>query len=101
MIQLIGLNFTEYHDYLNKHRYTGCGHVHHFAKLYLFFHHFCVYSDPVISPYGYVFDREAVLEYYLEQKKENARKLKEWEKQCKKEEEEAERVCFLLFIKLL
>ncbi|VDK78867.1 unnamed protein product [Litomosoides sigmodontis] len=47
--------------------------------------------DPVISPYGYVFDREAVLEYYLEQKKENARKLKEWEKQCKKEEEEAER----------
>ncbi|VDK80263.1 unnamed protein product, partial [Onchocerca ochengi] len=47
--------------------------------------------DPVISPYGFVFDREAVLEYYLEQKKENARKLKEWEKQCKKEEEEAER----------
>lgn len=47
--------------------------------------------DPVISPYGYVFDKEAVLEYYLEQKKENARKLKEWEKQCKKEEEEAER----------
>lgn len=47
--------------------------------------------DPVISPYGYIFDREAVLEYYLEQKKENARKLKEWEKQCKKEEEEAER----------
>ncbi|CAG9536935.1 unnamed protein product [Cercopithifilaria johnstoni] len=47
--------------------------------------------DPVISPYGYVFDREAVLEYYLEQKKENTRKLKEWEKQCKKEEEEAEK----------
>ncbi|KAL3990725.1 hypothetical protein ACH3XW_32950 [Acanthocheilonema viteae] len=47
--------------------------------------------NPVISPYGYIFDREVVLEYYLEQKKENARKLKEWEKQCKKEEEEAER----------
>uniref|UniRef100_A0A915Q2M0 Nitric oxide synthase-interacting protein homolog n=1 Tax=Setaria digitata TaxID=48799 RepID=A0A915Q2M0_9BILA len=47
--------------------------------------------DPVISPYGYVFDREAVLEYYLEQKKENTRKLREWEKQCKKEGEEAER----------
>ncbi|VDM96392.1 unnamed protein product [Thelazia callipaeda] len=42
-------------------------------------------QDPVISPHGYIFDREAVLEYYLEQKKENLRKLKEWEKQCEKE----------------
>uniref|UniRef100_F1L178 Nitric oxide synthase-interacting protein homolog n=1 Tax=Ascaris suum TaxID=6253 RepID=F1L178_ASCSU len=47
--------------------------------------------DPVISPYGYIFDREAVLEYYLQQKKENARKLKEWEKQCKRDEEDAEK----------
>ncbi|VDM44713.1 unnamed protein product [Toxocara canis] len=47
--------------------------------------------DPVISPYGYIFDREAVLEYYLQQKKENVRKLKEWEKQCKKDEEDAEK----------
>ncbi|MFH4973956.1 hypothetical protein AB6A40_000665 [Gnathostoma spinigerum] len=48
--------------------------------------------DPVISPQGYIFDKEAILEYYLKQKKENTRKLKEWEAQCKREEEEAKEV---------
>uniref|UniRef100_A0A0N5ADH4 U5 small nuclear ribonucleoprotein 40 kDa protein n=1 Tax=Syphacia muris TaxID=451379 RepID=A0A0N5ADH4_9BILA len=47
--------------------------------------------EPVITPNGYIFDREAVLEYYLEQKKENARKLKLWEKQCRLDEEKAEK----------
>lgn len=79
---------VHYFEY-NSHNRYGC------------IHHFINYRDPVISPYGYVFDREAVLEYYLEQKKENARKLKEWEKQCKKEEEEAERVFIFLVISKL
>lgn len=57
-----------------------------------------MYREPVITPNGYIFDREAVLEYYLEQKKENARKLKLWEKQCRLDEEKAEKVCYWKFI---
>jgi len=44
--------------------------------------------DPVISREGYVFDKEAVLEYIVQQKKEMARKLREWEKQGKRERDE-------------
>lgn len=37
---------------------------------------------------GYLFDKEAVLEYYIAKKKEIARNLKEYEKQNKREENE-------------
>nr|CAG4648012.1 EOG090X08E0 [Moina brachiata] len=44
--------------------------------------------NPVISSDGYLFDKEAILEYYLAKKKEIARLLKEYEKQSKREENE-------------
>lgn len=37
--------------------------------------------DPVITPDGYIFEKEAILEYIVHQKTENARKMKEYEKQ--------------------
>ena len=45
----------------------------------------------MITPNGYLFDREAILEYILTQKKEIAKKTKLWEKQCAKEAEEAQK----------
>nr|CAG4638539.1 EOG090X08E0 [Cyclestheria hislopi] len=45
--------------------------------------------NPVVSPDGYLFDKEAILEYYLSKKKEISKKLKEYEKQQKREENEA------------
>ncbi|XP_047116485.1 nitric oxide synthase-interacting protein homolog [Schistocerca piceifrons] len=44
--------------------------------------------DPVITPDGYLFDKEAILEYIITKKNEYSRKLKEYEKQKKKEETE-------------
>ncbi|KAK7076894.1 hypothetical protein SK128_002408 [Halocaridina rubra] len=44
--------------------------------------------DPVITPDGYLFDRESILEYIITKKNEINRKIKEFEKQCKKEENE-------------
>nr|CAG4646362.1 EOG090X08E0 [Macrothrix elegans] len=46
--------------------------------------------NPVISPDGYLFDKEAILEYYIAKKKEITRQLKEYEKQTKREENEKE-----------
>ncbi|XP_011495287.1 PREDICTED: nitric oxide synthase-interacting protein homolog [Ceratosolen solmsi marchali] len=43
--------------------------------------------NPVITKDGYLFDKEAILEYILTKKKEYTRKLKEYEKQKKKQEE--------------
>uniref|UniRef100_A0A7I4YAI1 Nitric oxide synthase-interacting protein homolog n=1 Tax=Haemonchus contortus TaxID=6289 RepID=A0A7I4YAI1_HAECO len=45
-------------------------------------------KNPVITPGGYLFDREAILEYILAQKKEIAKRTKEWEKQNALNEEE-------------
>ncbi|KAG7189488.1 hypothetical protein KM043_017182 [Ampulex compressa] len=45
---------------------------------------------PVITKDGYLFDKEAILEYVLTKKKEYARKLKEYEKQKQKEEEQSQ-----------
>ncbi|XP_064600576.1 nitric oxide synthase-interacting protein-like [Liolophura sinensis] len=45
-------------------------------------------NNPVVTPDGYLFDKEAILEYILHQKRTIARKLKEYEKQTKKEEAE-------------
>ncbi|PIO73967.1 hypothetical protein TELCIR_04038 [Teladorsagia circumcincta] len=45
-------------------------------------------KNPVITPGGYLFDREAILEYILAQKKDIAKRTKEWEKQNAINEEE-------------
>ena len=44
--------------------------------------------NPVVTPDGFLFDKEAILEYIIHQKKEIARRMKEYEKQKKKEEQE-------------
>lgn len=46
--------------------------------------------DPVVTPDGYLYDKEAILEYILHKKREIARKLKEFEKQKSKKEKDAE-----------
>ncbi|XP_035226706.1 nitric oxide synthase-interacting protein-like [Stegodyphus dumicola] len=43
--------------------------------------------NPVVTPDGYLYDKEAILEYIIHQKKEIARRMKEYEKQQKKEAE--------------
>uniref|UniRef100_A0A0K0F4K9 Nitric oxide synthase-interacting protein homolog n=1 Tax=Strongyloides venezuelensis TaxID=75913 RepID=A0A0K0F4K9_STRVS len=40
-------------------------------------------KNPVISPDGYIFDKEAIALYFEQQIKENKRKMKEWEKYIK------------------
>lgn len=44
--------------------------------------------DPVVTPDGYLFDKESILEYIITKKNEINRKIKEYEKQCKKEQNE-------------
>nr|CAG4634873.1 EOG090X08E0 [Alona affinis] len=44
--------------------------------------------NPVVSSDGYLYDKEAILEYYINKKKEIARQLKEYEKQNKRDENE-------------
>ena len=46
-------------------------------------------QDPVITPEGYVFSREAILEYFLSQKKVQKKKVAAWEAQ---QQEEATKV---------
>jgi hypothetical protein len=36
-------------------------------------------QDPVITTEGYLFSKEAILQYFLDQKKEKKRQLAEWE----------------------
>ncbi|KAK0180656.1 hypothetical protein PV327_003019 [Microctonus hyperodae] len=43
--------------------------------------------NPVITPEGYLFDKEAILEYILTKKREYARKMREYEAQKRKDEE--------------
>ncbi|KAB0350342.1 hypothetical protein FD754_015199 [Muntiacus muntjak] len=47
--------------------------------------------DPVVTPDGYLYEREAILEYILHQKKEIARQMKAYEKQrgARREEQKA------------
>lgn len=45
--------------------------------------------NPVITKNGYLFDKEAILEYFLTKKKEYGRKLKEYEKQKQQQEEQS------------
>ncbi|OWR44846.1 nitric oxide synthase-interacting protein homolog [Danaus plexippus] len=44
--------------------------------------------DPVVTKEGYLFDKEAILEYIISKKNEYTRKLKQYEKQMKREENE-------------
>ncbi|KAI5730330.1 hypothetical protein M8J76_012496 [Diaphorina citri] len=44
--------------------------------------------NPVITKDGYLFDKEAILEYYITKKNEASRKLKEFEKQKKKDDDQ-------------
>ncbi|VDP28122.1 unnamed protein product [Heligmosomoides polygyrus] len=61
-------------------------------------------KNPVVTPNGYLFDREAVLEYILAQKKEIAKRTKEWEKQNALNEEQLQKVsmyeCRLLLFQI-
>lgn len=44
--------------------------------------------DPVITPDGFLYDKEAILESLVHQKKEIARKMKAYERQKRKDEQE-------------
>ncbi|XP_067126866.1 nitric oxide synthase-interacting protein isoform X2 [Centruroides vittatus] len=44
--------------------------------------------NPVVTPQGFLYDKEAILEYVIHKKKEIAKQLKEYERQKKKEEQE-------------
>lgn len=44
--------------------------------------------NPIVTKEGYLFDKEAILEYIITKKNEYTRKLKQYEKQLKKEENE-------------
>uniref|UniRef100_A0A182WIH5 Nitric oxide synthase-interacting protein homolog n=1 Tax=Anopheles minimus TaxID=112268 RepID=A0A182WIH5_9DIPT len=44
--------------------------------------------NPVITKDGYLFDKEAILTYIISKKNEHSRKMKEYEKQVKQDEEE-------------
>nr|ALV82313.1 nitric oxide synthase inihibitory protein [Gecarcinus lateralis] len=46
--------------------------------------------NPVVTPEGHLFDKEAILEYIISKKNEIARKMKEYSRQCKKEQTELE-----------
>ena len=47
-------------------------------------------QDPVCTPNGYLFSREAILENLLQQKKANRRKFAAWEAQ---QQDEQRKVC--------
>ncbi|KAJ1131918.1 hypothetical protein NDU88_010248 [Pleurodeles waltl] len=47
-------------------------------------------KDPVVTPDGYIFEKEAILEYILHQKKEIARQMKAYEKQKNKKKAEVQ-----------
>jgi nitric oxide synthase-interacting protein len=48
--------------------------------------------EPVITPQGFLYDKESILEYILHQKKEYARQMKEYEKQKKRAKTELEEI---------
>lgn len=48
--------------------------------------------NPVVTPDGILFDKESILEYIISKKNEISRKIKEYEKQCKKEQAEIEEI---------
>lgn len=44
--------------------------------------------NPVVTPDGFLYDKESILEYIIQQKKQIARRMKEYEKQMNKSNEE-------------
>jgi len=48
--------------------------------------------EPVITPEGYLYDKEAILEYILSQKQDYSKKLREYEKQKQKQDGEANEI---------
>ncbi|XP_042220090.1 LOW QUALITY PROTEIN: nitric oxide synthase-interacting protein homolog [Homarus americanus] len=44
--------------------------------------------NPVVTPDGHLFDKEAIFEYIISKKNEISQKIKEYEKQCKKDQRE-------------
>ncbi|KAL4224787.1 hypothetical protein ACF0H5_015484 [Mactra antiquata] len=48
--------------------------------------------NPVVTKDGYLYDKEAIISYILQKKKEIARKLKEYEKQKQKAQAEADEI---------
>jgi hypothetical protein len=50
-------------------------------------------QDPVVTPDGYLFSREAILENLLQQKKAIKRKLDAWERSQQEEEEKVGEYC--------
>jgi nitric oxide synthase-interacting protein len=53
---------------------------------------FCACREPLISPDGFIFDKEAILNYILDQKEAYKRKLQLWEQQNRVNAEKAEAV---------
>lgn len=49
-------------------------------------------KDPVITPDGYLYEREAIIEYMVQQKRQIAKQLKAYERQKGKEEMEQQRL---------
>lgn len=49
-------------------------------------------KDPVITPDGYLYEREAIIEYMIQQKRLIAKKLKDYERRKTKEEVEQKRL---------
>ncbi|KAG7170021.1 Nitric oxide synthase-interacting protein-like, partial [Homarus americanus] len=45
-------------------------------------------TNPVVTPDGHLFDKEAIFEYIISKKNEISQKIKEYEKQCKKDQRE-------------
>lgn len=45
-----------------------------------------VCREPILTKDGVLFDKQCILEYIVAKKNENSRKMKEYEKQCKKEQ---------------
>jgi hypothetical protein len=52
-----------------------------------------VAQDPVVTPDGYLYSREAILSNLLEQKKAIKRKLATWEKEQQEEQERVGPLC--------
>jgi len=57
-----------------------------------------IFREPLVSPDGYLFDKESILTYILEQKNEYKRKLKVWEQQCKIDQEKQQTVSSAYFL---
>lgn len=52
----------------------------------------------MISPEGFIFDKESILSYIIEQKESNKRKMKIWEAQVKRDSVKQESVGDLFWI---